>query len=81
MVFCLRFMMHGELSSCSSGHSGCCSPAFGEKESSKFRDVSEISGHSGCCSHAFGEKESSKFRDVSEITPGPKVSTRSLRCH
>ena len=81
MVFCLRFMMHGELSSCSSGHSGCCSPAFGEKESSKFRDVSEISGHSGCCSHAFGEKESSKFRDVSEITPWPKVSTRSLRCH
>ena len=37
MVFCLRFMMHGELSSCSSGHSGCCSPGFGEKESSKFR--------------------------------------------
>ena len=29
--------MHGELSSCSSGHSGCCSPGFGEKESSKFR--------------------------------------------
>ena len=25
-----------------SGHSGCCSHAFGEKESSKFRDVSEI---------------------------------------
>ena len=61
--------------------SGVAVLPFGEKESSKFRDVSEISGHSGCCSHAFGEKESSKFRDVSEITPGPKVSTRSLRCH
>ena len=36
MVFCLRFMVHGELSSCSSGHSGCCSPGFGEKESSKY---------------------------------------------
>ena len=36
MVFCLRFMMYGELSSCSSGHSGCCSPGFGEKESSKY---------------------------------------------
>ena len=29
-------MMYGELSSCSSGHSGCCSPGFGEKESSKY---------------------------------------------
>ena len=74
MVFCLRFMMHGELSSCSSGHSGCCSPAFGEKESSKFRDagISEIAGIPGVAVMPLVKKSRASSEMSRKSPPGRK---------